>query len=70
MRSGNLSWSCGILCKIYGKFQDNEEAIVLLCKYYPKDMDLEKYYEKIAEDCIRISAMQERHRILVMLTME
>lgn len=35
--------------KFYGKFQDNEEAIVLLCKYYPKDMDLEKYYEKIAE---------------------
>lgn len=26
--------------KFYGKFSDNEEAIKLLCKFYPKDIDL------------------------------
>lgn len=32
----------------YGKFSDNEEAIKLLCKFYPKDIDLSKNKGSIA----------------------
>lgn len=31
----------------YGRFWDNEEAIELLCKYYPQEINLEEYEEKI-----------------------
>lgn len=33
----------------YGKFHDNEEAIRLLCKYYPVKDDMREYYEEIAD---------------------
>lgn len=32
----------------YGRFSDNEEAIELLCKYFPKRIDIEKYKAEIA----------------------
>lgn len=37
--------------QFYGKFEDNEQAIKLLCKYYPKefDEDLRKHYKEIAD---------------------
>ena len=34
--------------KFYGQFGDNEEAIELLCKYYPERLDVEQYKYKIA----------------------
>ncbi len=33
----------------YGKFSDNEEAIELLCKYYPEGLDEKQYGYQIAE---------------------
>lgn len=33
----------------YGKFHDNEEAIELLCKYYPLRDELQEDYEQIAD---------------------
>lgn len=32
----------------YGKFSDNEEAIELLCKHYPKNMNMEQHVEEIS----------------------
>lgn len=32
----------------YGSFTDNEEAIELLCKFYPKEVDLREYEDRIA----------------------
>ena len=32
----------------YGRFSDNEEAIELLCKFFPKKMNVKKYGAKIA----------------------
>lgn len=32
----------------YGRFSDNEEAIELLCKFFPKKMNIEEYGAKIA----------------------
>lgn len=31
----------------YGNFSDNEEAIELLCKYYPEDMDIGEYSQQV-----------------------
>lgn len=31
----------------YGNFADNEEAIELLCKYYPEDMDMGEYSQQV-----------------------
>lgn len=33
----------------YGRFHDNEEAIELLCKYYPSRDELQENYEQIAD---------------------
>lgn len=35
--------------KFYGQFSDNEEAIELLCKYFPEDLEVEEYKHQIAE---------------------
>lgn len=35
--------------KFYGQFKDNEEAIELLCKYFPKDLEVKEYKHQIAE---------------------
>ncbi len=35
--------------KFYGKFSDNEEAIELLCKYYPKGLGVESCKHQIAD---------------------
>ncbi|WP_141504338.1 AAA family ATPase [Paenibacillus luteus] len=35
--------------KFFGKFSDNEEAIKLLCGYYPKDIDLTEQYDSIVK---------------------
>lgn len=35
--------------KFYGRFNDNEEAIELLCKYFPQGLEKENYNEQIAK---------------------
>lgn len=39
--------------KFYGQFSDNEEAIELLCKYFPEGLEVDQYNHQIAEALYR-----------------
>ncbi|MCO5388052.1 hypothetical protein [Desulfosporosinus sp.] len=52
--------------EFYGKFPDNEEAIMLLCKFYPKDVDLLEIQMALSVQFLNILPTQE-HRVMLVL---